>query len=46
MDKVPGKSFTLTQKLDGHRSVFIVKNGKGQFYTRKGLPISRSEERR
>lgn len=40
MDKVPGKSFTLTQKLDGHRSVFIVKNGKGQFYTRKGLPIS------
>ena len=39
-DKVPGSEFTLTQKLDGHRSVFIVKNGKGQFYTRKGLPIS------
>lgn len=40
MDKVPGKEFTLTQKLDGHRSVFIAKNGKGQFYTRKGLPIN------
>lgn len=40
MDKVTGNEFTLTQKLDGHRSVFIVKNGKGQFYTRKGLPIS------
>lgn len=40
MDKVPGKSFTLTQKLDGHRAVFIVKDGAGQFYTRKGLPIS------
>lgn len=39
-DKVPGSEFTLTQKLDGHRSVFIVKNGKGQFYTRKGLPIN------
>ena len=38
-EKVPGKEFTLTQKLDGHRSVFIVKNGVGQFYTRKGLPI-------
>ena len=33
-EKVPGKEFTLTQKLDGHRSVFIVKNGVGQFYTR------------
>ena len=39
-EKVPGNEFTLTQKLDGHRSVFIVKNGKGQFYTRKGLPIN------
>lgn len=39
-EKVTGNEFTLTQKLDGHRSVFIVKNGKGQFYTRKGLPIS------
>lgn len=39
-EKVPGNEFTLTQKLDGHRSVFIVKNGVGQFYTRKGLPIN------
>ena len=39
-EKVTGNEFTLTQKLDGHRSVFIVKNGKGQFYTRKGLPIN------
>ena len=39
-EQVPGRSFTLTQKLDGHRSVFIVKNGVGQFYTRKGLPIN------
>lgn len=42
-EKVPGNEFTLTQKLDGHRAVFIVKNGKGQFYTRKGLPIHRLE---
>lgn len=40
MEKVPGNEFTLTQKLDGHRSVFIVKDGVGQFYTRKGLPIN------
>lgn len=39
-DYVTGKMFYLTQKLDGHRSVFIYKDGQGQFFTRKGLPIS------
>lgn len=39
-DSVTGKTFCLTQKLDGHRSVFIYKDGQGQFFTRKGLPIN------
>lgn len=39
-DSVTGKMFCLTQKLDGHRSVFIYKDGQGQFFTRKGLPIN------
>lgn len=43
-DSVTGKIFCLTQKLDGHRSVFIYKDGQGQFFTRKGLPISGLEE--
>lgn len=43
-DSVAGKMFCLTQKLDGHRSVFIYKDGQGQFFTRKGLPISGLEE--
>lgn len=43
-DSVTGKMFCLTQKLDGHRSVFIYKDGQGQFFTRKGLPISGLEE--
>lgn len=38
-DRVSGKDFALTQKLDGHRAVCIVKNSKAQFFTRKGLPI-------
>ena len=38
-NSVIGKEFTLTQKLDGHRAVFIMKDGAGQFYTRKGIPI-------
>lgn len=41
--KVEGKCFTLTQKLDGHRAVCIVKDGKPKFYTRKGLPIDGME---
>lgn len=41
--KVEGKYFTLTQKLDGHRAVCIVKDGKPKFYTRKGLPIDGME---
>lgn len=43
-DSVTGKMFCLTQKLDGHRSVFMYKDGQGQFFTRKGLPISGLEE--
>lgn len=42
-DKVEGKYFTLTQKLDGHRAVCIVKDDKAKFYTRKGLPIDGME---
>lgn len=43
VNKVEGKYFTLTQKLDGHRAVCIVKDGKPKFYTRKGLPIDGME---
>lgn len=39
-DRINGKEITVTQKLDGHRSICIVDNGKATFYTRKGLPIS------
>lgn len=39
-DKVVGKEFVLTQKLDGHRSICIVKDGRATFYTRKGLVIN------
>lgn len=42
-DKINGRYFTLTQKLDGHRAVCIVKDGKPKFYTRKGLPIDGME---
>jgi DNA ligase-1 len=38
-NKITNKRFILTQKLDGHRSVCIIKNGHGQFYTRQGLII-------
>ncbi len=42
--KLNGHSFVLTQKLDGHRSVCIVKFADGvgtaQFFTRKGLEIN------
>lgn len=43
VNKVEGKHFTLTQKLDGHRAVCIVKDGRPKFYTRKGLPIDGME---
>lgn len=39
-DKIVGKQFILTQKLDGHRCICIVHNGNAVFYTRKGLPIN------
>lgn len=39
-DKIVGKQFVLTQKLDGHRCICIVHNGNAVFYTRKGLPIN------
>lgn len=35
-DYVVGKTFTLTQKLDGVRCVAIKKNGSVEFYTRQG----------
>lgn len=38
-NKVTDKRFILTQKLDGHRAVCIIKNGTGQFRTRQGIPI-------
>lgn len=38
-DKVTG-SFFLTQKLDGHRTIAIVENGKLSFKTRKGNLIT------
>lgn len=43
-DKIVGKEFVLTQKLDGHRCICIVHDGKATFYTRKGLVISGLEE--
>lgn len=39
-EKVVGKKFVLTQKLDGHRCICIVKDDKATFYTRKGLIIN------
>ncbi|WP_347284040.1 ligase [Lactobacillus taiwanensis] len=38
-EKVNGQEIVITQKLDGHRSLCIVDNGKAKFYTRKGLLI-------
>ncbi|MEY8736393.1 ligase [Lactobacillus sp. AN1001] len=38
-DKVNGQEIVITQKLDGHRSLCIIDNGKATFYTRKGLTI-------
>lgn len=39
-EKVLGKEFVLTQKLDGHRCICIVNGEKATFYTRKGLVIN------
>lgn len=39
-EKVVGKEFVLTQKLDGHRCICIVDGEKATFYTRKGLVIN------
>lgn len=38
-NKITDKRFILTQKLDGHRAVCIIKNNQGQFYTRQGISI-------
>ena len=40
LNKLEGSGIIVTQKLDGHRSICIVKNGKATFYTRKGLVIN------
>lgn len=40
LNKLEGSEIIVTQKLDGHRSICIVKNGKATFYTRKGLVIN------
>ena len=39
MQKVQGKEFILTQKLDGNRIVAIKSNGKTTFFTRQGKEI-------
>lgn len=39
-EKVFGKKFVLTQKLDGHRCICIVDGNEVTFYTRKGLVIN------
>ena len=39
-EKVAGKEFVLTQKLDGHRCICIVNGEEVTFYTRKGLVIN------
>jgi DNA ligase-1 len=33
------KEFYLTQKLDGHRCICIIRDGEPKFYTRKGIEI-------
>ena len=40
LNRLEGSEIIVTQKLDGHRSICIVKNGKATFYTRKGLVIN------
>ena len=40
LNKLEGSEIIVTQKLDGHRSICIVKDGKATFYTRKGLVIN------
>lgn len=40
LNKLEGSEIIVTQKLDGHRSICIVKNGKATFYTRKGLVVN------
>lgn len=38
-DKLPS-SFTITEKLDGHRTIAIMEDGKLSILTRKGHPIN------
>ena len=39
MQRVQGKEFILTQKLDGNRILGVKANGKTTFYTRQGKPL-------
>jgi DNA ligase 1 len=39
-NKVKGKEFVITEKLDGVRCVMIVENGNVNFFSRQGQPIA------
>lgn len=39
MQRVQGKEFIITQKLDGNRILAIKQNDKVEFYTRQGKPL-------
>lgn len=39
MQRVQGKEFIITQKLDGNRILAIKQNNKVEFYTRQGKPL-------
>lgn len=40
MHKIKGKDFTLTEKVDGMRSAFFVKDGEVKVFSRQGKPIT------
>lgn len=42
--KIKGKEFVLTEKLDGMRIAFIVKNGEINAFTRQGKPVTQLVE--
>ena len=39
MQRIQGKEFIITQKLDGNRILAIKQNDKVEFYTRQGKPL-------
>lgn len=39
-DKLKGKEFVLTQKLDGHRCIVFIEGDNAAFFTRKGIEMA------